>query len=220
MVLVVSKLTSASSPCAARTRLATAKRRCSRLMRGVSRLPGVVVNFTRVFRVSTFGPRHRRSRSPATLVLLSLAVIVAALAAFVGITTALGFAHADVRGHRLTGSLEGLLLAGLSVVVLGSGAAAIGFWRQLVWSVPAFAAVWPAFALVSLVLDRITPVSGPGRPLWFYLIVVGTLPATAVVLLGRRQRADERAASIPLTLAETALGGSPSNKSLERTREG
>ncbi len=138
-------------------------------------------------------PKHGRPRSTATLVLIFLATIVAALAAFVGITTALGFAHADVRGQRLTGGLEGLFLAGIFVVVLGSGAAAIGFWPQRVWSVPALAAVWPVFALVSLVLDRIAPASGPGRPLWFYLIVVGVLPATAVVLIGRRQRADERA---------------------------
>lgn len=169
--------------------------------------------------VSTLVPRkHAESRSLATLVLLFIAATISALAAFVGITTALGFAHADVRGHRLTGDLEGLFLAGLSVVVLGSGAAAVGLWRQRGWAVPAFAAVWPAFAVVSLALDRITPVPGPGRPLWFYLIVVGLLPATAVALLGRYGARMNARADVPREFAEGTRGGSPADESAERTQ--
>src|SRR5688572_17737002 len=137
--------------------------------------------------MSTPIPKLGRSRSPATIVLLLLAVLVSAIGAFVGITTALGLAHADVRGHRLTGAPEGLFLAGLAAAVLGASAAAIGVWRRRAWGVPALAAIWPAFAIVCLVLDRITPAPGPGRPLWFYLIAVGLIPAAATVLLGRGQ---------------------------------
>jgi hypothetical protein len=141
---------------------------------------------------STPIPRAGKSRSGTTVILLLLAVVVTSCAAFVGITTALGFAHADVRGHRLTGPLEGLFLAGLAVVGLGAGAAAMGLWHRRVWAVPALAAIWPAFGLICLALDRIAAAPGPGRPLWFYLIVVGLLPAAVTVLLGRGQRADER----------------------------
>jgi hypothetical protein len=145
--------------------------------------------------MSTPSSSPGRSRSPTTYVLLFLAVLLAVIAAFVAFTTALGFAHADVRGHRLTGALEILFLAGLSGAALGAGAAAIGLWRRRAWAVPALAAIWPAFALVCLVLDRITPASGTGRPLWFYLIIVALVPAAATVLIGRGQRADERMGS-------------------------
>lgn len=145
--------------------------------------------------MSTPSSSPGRSRSRTTLVLLFLAVLLAVIAAFVAFTTALGFAHADVRGHRLTGALEILFLAGLSGAALGAGAAAIGLWRRRAWAVPALAAIWPAFALVCLVLDRITPASGAGRPLWFYLIIVALVPAAATVLIGRGQRADERMGS-------------------------
>ena len=137
-------------------------------------------------------PGSMRSRSVTTYVLLFLAVLVAAIAAFVGISTALGIAHADVRGHRLTGALEGLFIAGLAIVLLGAIAAIIGFWRRRAWAISSLAAIWPAFAVICLALDRIAPASGPGRPLWFYLIAVGLLPAAATILLGRGQRTDER----------------------------
>jgi hypothetical protein len=142
--------------------------------------------------VSTPIPKTRSSRSLYTLVLLFIAILLTVIAAFVGITTALGFAHADVRGHRLTGALEGLFLAALAVAALGGGAATIGLWRRRAWAVPALAAIWPGFAIVCLVLDRVTPVPGPGRPLWFYLVAIGLLPAAATVLLGLGRRADER----------------------------
>lgn len=151
-------------------------------------------------------PETDMSRSPCTLILLSIAILLAAIAAFVGITTGLGFAHADVRGHRLTGGLEGLFLAALAVAVVGSSAATIGLWRRRAWAVPALAAIWPVFAGVCLVLDRVTPVPGPGRPLWFYLIAVGLLPAAATILIGRGRRADERRGDF----------NSPSSTSIER----
>ena len=141
--------------------------------------------------MSAPNPETGWSPSPCTLALLLIAVLLTVIAAFVGITTGLGFAHADVRGHRLTGGLEGLFLAALAVAALGGGAVTIGLWRRRAWAVPVLAAIWPAFAFVCLVLDRVTPTPGPGRPLWFYLIAIGLLPAAAMVLLGRGRRADE-----------------------------
>lgn len=151
-------------------------------------------------------PGAVKCRSATTYVLLFLAVLVAAIAAFVGISTALGIAHADVRGHRLTGVLEGLFIAGLAIVLLGAIAAVIGLWRRRAWAIPSLAAIWPAFALICLALDRITPASGPGRPLWFYLIAVGLLPAAATVLLGRGQRADERTGDLLPTFGTARSG--------------
>ena len=141
------------------------------------------------------------SRSASTWVLLLVAALIVAIATFVVITTALGFAHADVRGHRLTGALEALFLTGLAIAVLTASAAAFGLWHRRAWSVYALAATWPAFALICLVLDRITPAPGPGRPWWFYL-AVGLLPAVVTVLLACGQRADERLSG-PHSVANT-----------------
>jgi len=150
--------------------------------------------------------------------MLFLAVFLAAIAAFIGITTALGFAHADVRGYRLTGALEGLFLAGLAAAVLGACVAAVGLSRRRRWAVPVLAAIWPVFALVCLALDRITPAPGTGRPLWFYLIAVGLLPVAATLLLGRGQRADERVGDVVPPL-DAHHRDSPPNNSLERMHE-
>jgi hypothetical protein len=42
---------------------------------------------------------------------------------------------------------------------------------------------------VCLALDRTVPAPGPGRPLAFYLVAIGLLPAALTVLLGRGTRA-------------------------------
>jgi peptidoglycan/LPS O-acetylase OafA/YrhL len=121
-------------------------------------------------------------------VLLIIAVLVSLIGGAVLVLTALGYGHADVRGLRLTGGLRLGFLAGLGVAVAGTGAAALGLFQRRRWAVPLLAAVWPAFALVCLALDRLTPAPGPGRPLAFYLIGVGLVPAVLTLLLGQRPR--------------------------------
>lgn len=125
----------------------------------------------------------------ARSILLYIAVIVSLLAGSVLVLTALGFGHADVRGLRLTGGLRFGFLAGLGVAVAGTMTAAVGLYRDRPWAVPLLASVWPVFALVCLALDRLTPAPGPGRPLAFYLVMIGLAPALVTLLLGRRRGA-------------------------------
>ena len=117
--------------------------------------------------------------------LLGVAALVSLLGGAVLVLTALGFGHADVRGLRLTGSLRLGFLAGLGLATAGTITASVGLYRRRSWAVPLLAAVWPAFALVCLALDRTAPAPGPGRPLTFYLVVIGLAPAAVTLLLGR-----------------------------------
>jgi hypothetical protein len=121
-------------------------------------------------------------------VLITAAVLVSLLGGAVFVLTALGYGHADVRGLRLTGGLRMTFLAGLGLAVAGTCVATVGLYRQRSWAAPLLAAVWPAFALVCLALDRLTPAPGPGRPLAFYLIGVGLVPAVLILLLGQPPR--------------------------------
>lgn len=126
-------------------------------------------------------------RRPLRLrVLIAAAAIITLLGGAVFLLTALGYGHADVRGVRLTGGFRLTFLAGLGMAVCGTCAGAVGLYRQRRWAVPLLAAVWPAFALVCLALDRMTPAPGPGRPLAFYLLGVGLAPAIVTLLLGWR----------------------------------
>jgi hypothetical protein len=124
-------------------------------------------------------------------VLLLAAALVALLGGAVLVLTAVGVGHADVRGLRLTGGLRLGFLAGLGVAVAGTATATVGLYRRRFWGVLVLAAVWPAFALVCLALDRITPAPGPGRPLAFYLVTIGLAPALLTLLLGRREDAHD-----------------------------
>jgi hypothetical protein len=143
-------------------------------------------------------PRGSLTAAPRPLrlwVLLLAAALVSLLGGAVLVLTALGVGHADVRGLRLTGGLRLGFLGGLGVAVAGTGAAAVALYRRRFWGVLLLAAVWPAFALVCLALDRITPAPGPGRPLTFYLVTIGLAPALLTLLLGRRGHThDARAA--------------------------
>jgi hypothetical protein len=125
------------------------------------------------------------ARSVGTWFLLLVAITASLLGGFILLATALGFGHADVRGVPLEGGFELLFLAGLGVAVALAGAAAVGFVRRRRWAVGLLAAAWPSFALVCLVLDRIAPAPGPGRPLAFYILGIGLLPAAITLLLGR-----------------------------------
>jgi hypothetical protein len=118
--------------------------------------------------------------------LFAAAALVSLLGGTVFLLTALGFGHADVRGLRLTGALRMMFLVGLGLAVAGTCAATVGLYRQRRWAAPLLAAVWPAFALVCLTLDRITPAPGPGRPLAFYLLGIGLAPAIVTLLFGWR----------------------------------
>ena len=130
------------------------------------------------------------ARRPLGLrVLLAVAALVSLLGGAVLVLTALGFGHADVRGLRLTGGLRLGFLAGLGAAVAGTSAATAGLRRRRPWAVPLLAAVWPAFALVCLALDRLAPAPGPGRPLSFYVVTIGLGPALVTLLLGWRRRA-------------------------------
>jgi hypothetical protein len=126
-------------------------------------------------------------------VLLVVAAATTVLGALVLVLTAVGVGHADVRGQRLEGALRAAFLVGLAVAVAGAGAAAVGLYRRRGWAVGLLAAVWPTFALVCLALDRAAPAPGPGRPLAFYLVAIGLLPAALTVLLGRGARAQRGA---------------------------
>jgi hypothetical protein len=128
-------------------------------------------------------------------VLIAVTALVSLLGGAVFVLTALGYGHADVRGVRLTGGLRLGFLAGLGVTVAGTTAAAIGLYRERGWAIPLLVAVWPTFALVCLALDRITPAPGPGRPLAFYLVAVGLVPALLTMLLGWRPATPPRAGS-------------------------
>jgi hypothetical protein len=130
-------------------------------------------------------PRPALPRSPGIRILLVAAVAASVIGGFVFVTTAMGLGHADVRGLRLQGTLEALFLAGVGISAAGAAAAAAGLRRGRRWAVVLFAAVWPFFAIVCLALDRMAPVAGPGRPLAFYLLWIGLLPAGLVLLLGR-----------------------------------
>jgi hypothetical protein len=107
-------------------------------------------------------------------VLLGVAALVSLLGGAVLVLTALGF-----------GSLRLGFLAGLGLATAGTITASVGLYRRRSWAVPLLAAVWPAFALVCLALDRTAPAPGPGRPLTFYLVVIGLAPAAVTLLLGR-----------------------------------
>jgi hypothetical protein len=131
-------------------------------------------------------PSTPENRPVRLRVLFAAAALVFLLGGTVLLLTALGFGHADVRGLRLTGALRMTFLAGLGLAVAGTGAATVGLYRQRRWAAPLLAAVWPAFALVCLTLDRITPAPGPGRPLAFYLLGIGLAPAIITLLLGWR----------------------------------
>jgi peptidoglycan/LPS O-acetylase OafA/YrhL len=144
-------------------------------------------------------PTRPAARHPiGTQILL----LVAGTAAFVGgtilVATALGFGQADVRGMRLEGGLERLFLGGLAVAVAGALAAALGLARRRRWAAGLLAAVWPAFALVCLALDRMAPAPGEGRSLLFYLVGIGLIPAVLTLMIGRiggRRQARPRRAS-------------------------
>lgn len=124
------------------------------------------------------------SLSVGTWILLVVAFSTSLVGGFVLIATALGFGHADVRGVPLEGGFNLLFLGGLAVAVAGAAAAAVGLVRRSDWAVGLLAAVWPSFALVCLLLDRIAPAPGPGRPLAFYLLGIGLVPAVLTLLLG------------------------------------
>ena len=128
-------------------------------------------------------------------VLLAVAVVVTLLGGAVLVLTALGLGHADVRGVRLTGALRLAFLAGLGMAVVGTGLGALGIVRRRSWAVALLAAVGPAFALVCLALDRLTPAPGAGRPLAFYVLGVGLAPALATWALGRQGKAGARRAT-------------------------
>lgn len=126
--------------------------------------------------------------------LLGIAVLASLLGGLVFLLTALGIGHADVRGLRLTGGLRLGFLVGLGAAVAGASIASVGLYRRRRWAVPLLAGMWPAFALVCLTLDRVTPAPGPGRPLTFYGVTIGLAPALLTLLLGRRSTRSVRAA--------------------------
>ena len=125
--------------------------------------------------------------------LFVLALLAAALGGFVLLLTALGLGHADVRGVRLTGPWRWAFLAGLAAAVAGAAAGALGLRRGRPWAVGVLAATGPVFGLVCLALDRLVPAPGAGRPLAFYLLGVGLLPALATLLMARLGRPGRRA---------------------------
>lgn len=120
--------------------------------------------------------------------LVGLALLAALLGGLVLVLTALGLGHADVRGLRLTGPWRSAFLTGLGLAVAGCVAGALGLRRARPWGVGVLAAVGPGFGLVCLALDRLVPAPGPGRPLAFYLLGVGLVPAALILLVARLGR--------------------------------
>jgi hypothetical protein len=142
---------------------------------------------------------HSTLRSPAprplgARVLHAVALATVVLGGAVLVLTAVGLGQADVRGLRLTGALRLGFLGGLALAVAGAAVAAAGLARGRWWGAGLLAGVWPSFALVCLALDRATPAPGPGRPLAFYLVALGLLPAAVTLGLARlgRPRAERR----------------------------
>ncbi len=128
---------------------------------------------------------HLTPRPLGARLLVALALLAAIFGGLVLALTALGFGHADVRGLRLTGGWRLAFLAGLGLAVAGCVAGAVGLRRARPWGVGVLAAVGPVVGLVCLALDRLVPAPGVGRPLGFYLLGVGLLPATLTLLLAR-----------------------------------
>ncbi len=131
---------------------------------------------------------HPTPRPLGARLLVALAFLAATLGGLVLVLTALGFGHADVRGLRLTGGWRLAFLAGLGVAVAGCVAGAVGVRRARPWGVGVLAAVGPLVGLGGLALDRLVPAPGAGRPLAFYLLGVGLLPAALTLLLARAGR--------------------------------
>jgi hypothetical protein len=121
-------------------------------------------------------------------VLRAAALVAATLGGIVVGLTAVRIGQADVRGLPLRGALRLVFLTagGLAVVAVAVAAAALR--RRRVWGVRVLAAVPPFLALVCLGLDRASPAPGARRPLAFYVLGVGLLPAVLVRVLARTGR--------------------------------
>jgi hypothetical protein len=131
-------------------------------------------------------PPAARPLGARILHVVALATVV--LGGAVLVLTAVGVGHADVRGLRLTGALRLGFLGGLALAVAGAAVAAAGLARGRRGGAGLLAVVWPSFALVCLALDRATPAPGPGRPLAFYVVAIGLLPAAVTLGLARLGR--------------------------------
>lgn len=151
---------------------------------GVGRRPSILTTYRSAF------ARMDSAASPlprplGLRILLGVAVATVVLGGAVLVLTAVGLGHADVRGMRLTGALRLGFLGGLAAAVAGAAAAAVGLARGRRGGAALLAAVWPVFALVCLTLDRLTPAPGPGRPLAFYVLALGLVPAAVTLWLAR-----------------------------------
>jgi hypothetical protein len=114
-----------------------------------------------------------------------VALLAATLGGIVVGLTAVGIGQADVRGLPLRGALRLAFLTGGGLAVVAAAVAGAALRRGRVWGVRVLAAVPPFLALVCLGLDRASPAPGAGRPLAFYVLGVGLLPAVLILVSAR-----------------------------------